>query len=113
MTPAERETVFAGRIVGNLDDLPADVRDRFMENGRRVSRELHSAAEWLSDDKFASPTSSSIVLDVRLPQERSADGMSSAADFLLHEMPKIIDALAADYLAATLPVDGPASSSRG
>ena len=37
--------------------------------------------------------------------ERSVDGMPSAADFLLHEMPKIIDALAADYLAVTLPVD--------
>ncbi len=45
MTPAERETVFAERIVGNLDDLPADVRDRFMENGRRLSHELHSSAE--------------------------------------------------------------------
>jgi hypothetical protein len=44
-------------------------------------------------------------LDALLPQERSADGMPSAADFLLHEMPKIIDALAADYLAATLPID--------
>jgi hypothetical protein len=31
--------------------------------------------------------------------------MPSAADFLLHEMPKIIEALAADYLVATLPVD--------
>ena len=45
MTPAERETVFAERIVGNLDDLPADVRDRLMENDRRLSRELHSSAE--------------------------------------------------------------------
>ena len=45
MTPAERETVFAARIVGNLDDLPAEVRDRFMENGLRLSRELHSSAE--------------------------------------------------------------------
>lgn len=45
MTPAERETVFAERVVGNLDDLPAGVRDRFMENGRRLSRELHSSAE--------------------------------------------------------------------
>ena len=44
-------------------------------------------------------------LDALLPQKRSADGTPSAADFLLHEMPKIIDALAADYLAATLPVD--------
>ena len=44
-------------------------------------------------------------LDVLLPQERSADGMPSAADFLLHEMPKIIEALAADHLTATLPVD--------
>ncbi len=31
--------------------------------------------------------------------------MPSAVDFLLHEMPKIIDALSADYLSATLPVD--------
>jgi hypothetical protein len=45
MTPAERETVFAERVVGNLDDLPAEVRDRFMEHGRRLSRELHSSAE--------------------------------------------------------------------
>ena len=45
MTPAERETVFAERIVADLDDLPAEVRDRFMENGRRLSRELHSSAE--------------------------------------------------------------------
>lgn len=45
MTPAERETAFAERIVGNLDDLPADVRERFMENGRQLSREMHSSAE--------------------------------------------------------------------
>ena len=45
MTPAARETAFAERIVGNLDDLPADVCERFMENGRRLSRELHSSAE--------------------------------------------------------------------
>ena len=45
MTPAERETAFAERIVGNLEDLPADVRERFMENGRRLSREMHSSAE--------------------------------------------------------------------
>jgi hypothetical protein len=45
MTAAERETAFAERIVGNLDDLPTDVRERFMENGRRLSREMHSSAE--------------------------------------------------------------------
>ena len=45
-------------------------------------------------------------LDYLLPQERSADGMPSGADFLLHEMPKIIDALAEDYLGTTLPVEG-------
>jgi hypothetical protein len=45
MTPAERETVFAERIVGNLDDLPADVRERFMENGRRLSLETHPSAD--------------------------------------------------------------------
>lgn len=45
-------------------------------------------------------------LDYLLPQERSAGGMPSGADFLLHEMPKIIDALAEDYLGTTLPVDG-------
>lgn len=43
-------------------------------------------------------------LDLLLPQERSADGLPSGADFLLHEMPKIIDALAEDYLGVTLPV---------
>lgn len=43
-------------------------------------------------------------LDLLLPQERSADGLPSGADFLLHEMPKIIDALAEDHLGVTLPV---------
>ena len=44
-------------------------------------------------------------LDSLLPQERWADGLPSGADFLLHEMLKIIDALAEGYLGVTLPVD--------
>ena len=45
-------------------------------------------------------------LDDLLAQERSADGMPSGADFLLHEMPRIIDALAEDFHGTTLPVSG-------
>ena len=44
-------------------------------------------------------------LDELLPEERGADGAPSTADFLLHEIPTIIDALAEDYEAATLAVE--------
>ncbi len=43
-------------------------------------------------------------LDELLPKERSATGVASTADFLLHEMPPLIDLLALDYEAATLEV---------
>lgn len=43
-------------------------------------------------------------LDELLPEDRSATGVPSTADFLLHEMPPLIDLLALDYEAATLEV---------
>lgn len=42
-------------------------------------------------------------LDELLPAERSADGRPSAADFLLHELPDVVDELADDFVGATLP----------
>lgn len=45
-------------------------------------------------------------LDELLPEERSATGVSSTADFLLHEIPPLIDLLADDYEDATLEVPG-------
>ena len=43
-------------------------------------------------------------LDELFPEERSPTGVPSTADFLLHEMPPLIDLLALDYEAATLEV---------
>ena len=43
-------------------------------------------------------------LDELFPEERSPTGVASTADFLLHEMPPLIDLLALDYEAATLEV---------
>jgi hypothetical protein len=40
-------------------------------------------------------------LDELLPEERSAAGVPSATDFLLHEIPPLIDRLAYDYERAT------------
>jgi hypothetical protein len=45
MNTAERDAAFADRVVGDLDELPDAVRDRFVEHGRRLSRELHSSPE--------------------------------------------------------------------
>jgi hypothetical protein len=45
-------------------------------------------------------------LDQLLPQERSATGVASSADFLLHEIPPLLDLLAEDFEAATLDVPG-------
>lgn len=42
-------------------------------------------------------------LDDLLPPERSADGRPSATDFLLHELPNVIDELADDFVGSTLP----------
>lgn len=41
-------------------------------------------------------------LDELLPEGRSVTGIPSAADFLLHELPPLIDVLALDYEAATV-----------
>lgn len=41
-------------------------------------------------------------LDELLPGERTAAGQASATDFLLHELPRIIDRLAQDYESVTL-----------
>jgi hypothetical protein len=43
-------------------------------------------------------------LDELLPDERGADGTPSTADFLLHEMPTIIDRLAEGFEGSTLSV---------
>lgn len=44
-------------------------------------------------------------LDELLPDERTPDGKPSATDFLLHELPSIIDLLATDYERVTLEVE--------
>lgn len=44
-------------------------------------------------------------LDELLPAERTADGGPSATDFLLHEVPAIVDLLAEDYVRSTLAVE--------
>lgn len=45
-------------------------------------------------------------LDELLPEEHSSTGLPSIADFLLHELPPLMDALADDYEATTLEVRG-------
>jgi hypothetical protein len=45
-------------------------------------------------------------LDELLPAERTVDGFPSATDFLLHDLPSIIDALAEDYERLTTTIDG-------
>jgi hypothetical protein len=48
-------------------------------------------------------------LDVLLPEERGDDGTPSTADFLLHDLPPIIDVLAVSYEARTMATpDDPA-----
>ena len=44
-------------------------------------------------------------LDELLPDERTPDGKPSATDFLLHELPSIIDLLATDYERVTLDIE--------
>lgn len=44
-------------------------------------------------------------LDELLPAERTAEGGPSATDFLLHEVPTIVDLLAEDFVGTTLPVE--------
>jgi hypothetical protein len=45
MTSAERDAAFHDGVVSDLAELPDDVRDRFIEHGRQLSRELHSSPE--------------------------------------------------------------------
>ena len=44
-------------------------------------------------------------LDALLPAIRTPAGRPSAADFLLHEMPNVIEKLAVDFESATTPSD--------
>jgi hypothetical protein len=46
-------------------------------------------------------------LDSLFPEERSPEGGPSATDFLLYELPRIRDQLAADFEGTTLPADEP------
>jgi hypothetical protein len=50
---------------------------------------------------FASLSLSSIGSTKLLPPERGPRGQPSTVDFLLHEMPTIIDGLAQDYETVT------------
>jgi hypothetical protein len=43
-------------------------------------------------------------LDELLDDERGADGTPSSADFLLHDMPGVIDRLAESYESSTVPI---------
>lgn len=43
-------------------------------------------------------------LDELLPADRTAVGGPSATDFLLHDLPAIIDSLAVDFEVSTHPV---------
>ncbi len=43
-------------------------------------------------------------LDVLLPSERGPDGMPSTADFVLHELTHVVEALADDFIGATSPL---------
>ena len=43
-------------------------------------------------------------LDELLPEERTASGRPSTADFALHDLTAIIDTLADDYMGSTIPV---------
>jgi Flp pilus assembly protein TadB len=43
-------------------------------------------------------------LDMLFPSERSGDGLPSATDFLLHEMPPIIEKLATEFDTTTIPI---------
>lgn len=45
-------------------------------------------------------------LDELLPDERGEEGEPSTADFLLPEIPALIDVLAEGYEEATLAIDG-------
>jgi hypothetical protein len=45
-------------------------------------------------------------LDDQLPSERSASGSPSATDFLLYDLPRLRDTLAAHFDSATVPVPG-------
>jgi hypothetical protein len=45
-------------------------------------------------------------LDELLPGDRGSQGEPSATDFLLHEMPTVIDRLAEDFEGSTLSVAG-------
>ena len=42
-------------------------------------------------------------LDELFPASRSPEGRPSATDFLLHEMPNVIEKLAGDFETATMP----------
>lgn len=48
-------------------------------------------------------------LDELLPPERTADGSPSTADFVLHELTNIVETLAVDYEAVTIPLPGETS----
>jgi hypothetical protein len=50
-------------------------------------------------------------LDELLPEERSASGTPSATDFLAHDLPNVIDALALDFELS--PPRFPASRASG
>lgn len=43
-------------------------------------------------------------LDELLPAERSVDGQPSTTDFLLHEIPSVIELLASTFEDVTIPV---------
>ena len=101
MSPDERAAALRDRLVTDLDELPKPFRHRVEETARRlagaaVRRGLTRAAS------CASHSRSSIVSTSCPPG--TAGGEPSSTDFLLHDLPAIIDQLADDFEGATLAV---------
>ena len=46
-------------------------------------------------------------LDWLLPEERDSEGTPSITDFIVHELPRVRDRLASDYIGHTLATDDP------
>ena len=102
MTPDQRAAAVGERIVTNLDELPAEFRQRVVDTGARLGAERRESERPAARVRVTA--SFFDRLDELLPPERSVDGTPSATDFLLHDLPAIIDLLAEDFERRTVPI---------
>ena len=106
MSPDQRAATVGAHIVTDLGELPDAFRERVLATGRRLAAERARAARERPSGAVSGYRRPSSTGSTNSCQKgRDGEGSPSSADFLLHDMPAVIDRLARAYEASTAALE--------